>query len=202
MLVTIGTPHANNFTAEYVIGLAATLVQAPYPIEVRHNEGSFIYFNRNLIFNRAEGDYLMFIDADMVFQPYQIWKLVESGKDIIGGLYYSRRKPYGPTVFYDVEGVFREVDPIPQEPFLCDGLGTGFMLISRKVIDCFKNETLPREWGLPFDPLLNEVGCEGSMLDGEDLSFCKKARHLGFEVWCDPTVIVGHVGKQIVWGPQ
>ena len=61
MLVTIGTPHANNFTAEYVIGLAATLVQAPYPIEVRHNEGSFIYFNRNLIFNRAEGDYLMFM---------------------------------------------------------------------------------------------------------------------------------------------
>lgn len=30
---------------------------------------------------------------------------------------------------------------------------------------------------------------------GEDVSFCRMAKHAGFTVWVDPTVVVGHVGE-------
>ena len=32
---------------------------------------------------------------------------------------------------------------------------------------------------------------------GEDLAFCWRARQCGFKVWCDPSIICGHVGYMI-----
>ena len=43
-----------------------------------------------------------------------------------------------------------------------------------------------RTW---FDPM------EGV---GEDLAFCLRARELGYKIWCDPTISLGHVGQLII----
>ena len=34
---------------------------------------------------------------------------------------------------------------------------------------------------------------------GEDLAFCKKADELGIEIWCEPTVRVGHIGHITIY---
>jgi hypothetical protein len=39
-----------------------------------------------------------------------------------------------------------------------------------------------------------EVTSEGYM--GEDFLFCDRARELGFDVWIDPTISLGHMGVQ------
>ncbi len=31
----------------------------------------------------------------------------------------------------------------------------------------------------------------------EDVWFCRKARSLGYEVWVDPTIVVGHIGVKV-----
>ena len=34
---------------------------------------------------------------------------------------------------------------------------------------------------------------------GEDLAFCQRARASGSQIWCDPTVRIGHVAKIVIW---
>ena len=34
---------------------------------------------------------------------------------------------------------------------------------------------------------------------GEDLAFCKRADELGFEIWCEPFVRVGHIGHLTIY---
>ena len=34
---------------------------------------------------------------------------------------------------------------------------------------------------------------------GEDLAFCRRARNLGYEIWCEPTARVGHIGHVTIW---
>jgi hypothetical protein len=33
----------------------------------------------------------------------------------------------------------------------------------------------------------------------EDQSFCLRARSLGFKIMADPTVVIGHIGEQIIY---
>jgi hypothetical protein len=42
-----------------------------------------------------------------------------------------------------------------------------------------------------FDFLVTDEG-----YIGEDFLFCDRARELGFEVWVDPTITLGHMGVQ------
>ena len=34
----------------------------------------------------------------------------------------------------------------------------------------------------------------GMVKMSNDWFFCEKARELGYEVWCDPTIKLGHIG--------
>jgi predicted O-methyltransferase YrrM len=77
------------------------------------------------------------------------------------------------------------------KPFVCDGIGTGFLLIKREVLLRFTPEVC-KEFGPPFAVGHAPDGTE----EGEDLSFCRRAKKLGYEIWADPTIPLGHVGKK------
>jgi hypothetical protein len=202
MILTIGTPHSGHFGPQYVNSLAKTLITAACSYEVLTYEGCYVHSSRNLMMENAQGDYLLFIDSDMCWEPMQIQRLLAAEKDVIGGLYYKRGFPYGPVV-YDFDGItFKPKKPIPERLFRCDGIGTGFLLISRKVMDHFKAAELKADWGFSFDPIKTlSPGVAGSYYMGEDLSFCGKLNTLGYEIWCDPETIVKHVGIQEVGHP-
>jgi hypothetical protein len=34
---------------------------------------------------------------------------------------------------------------------------------------------------------------------GEDLAFCKRAKDLGYEIWAEPMVKLGHVGHLVIY---
>lgn len=34
---------------------------------------------------------------------------------------------------------------------------------------------------------------------GEDIAFCKRAQDLGYEIWAEPHVKVGHVGQHVIY---
>lgn len=204
MIITIATPHSGHFAPEYVASLAQTLMDAPSGFEVLAYEGCYVHSLRNLLMDNAKGDFILFIDSDMKWTSQNISSLIKAEKDIIGGLYYKRRFPYNPVVYaYDgVKGSFNALAKASERLFQCDGIGTGFLLISRKVIDHFKQAECRADWGFPFDPIKVEApGDCGSYYMGEDLSFCAKAKSLGYEIWCDPETLVTHVGSQEVRGP-
>jgi hypothetical protein len=132
----------------------------------------------------------MQIDTDMKFPPYGITRLIERDKDIIGGFYVRKTSDHRPLIFeFNEDTNFEEIFEFPRDkPFQVDGVATGFLLVKKSVFQKFASENIA-----PFDcvPALS-----GRPL-GEDLSFCKKARQLGFEIWCDPTIPLGHIGTEV-----
>ena len=65
--------------------------------------GNILTFQRNQCINEMEGDWILFIDSDMVWQPEATRVLVETREkfdlDMVGGLCFQRGDPYQPTMY-------------------------------------------------------------------------------------------------------
>lgn len=158
------------------------------------NESSVISASRNSIAERLMHEYLMWIDSDMLFPPWGVARLVSRGLDIVGGLYFRKSEEAEPLVFkYDEKGNHSQMFSYPKdELFEVDAIATGFLLIHRKVFAAFTPE-VQKEIGAPFDIGRGANGRE----EGEDFSFCRRAKKLGFKIWCDPTIPLGHIGTYV-----
>lgn len=194
--VTIGTPHNRDLTPEYVNSLLGMVMKTAFstPVQVRLHlhEGCYVHQGRNKIADKCHTDYLLFIDSDMAFPVDGLMKLIDLDKDICGGMYFSRKAPNLPLVYHLKEGNYAAIEEIPDKPFSCDAIATGFMLIKKEVLDGF-DSYVKKNKQLPFDFMKQT---DGEL--GEDLAFCKRAKELGFEIWCDPTIEIGHVATEVV----
>lgn len=191
--VTIGTPHNGDFTAEYINSLFGMAFSTNAQIRLHLFESCLVHQARNKIADACRTDYLLFIDTDMAFPTSGLNRLMELDKDIVGGLYYSRKAPHMPHAYKLEDGVYKSISEIPTEPFACDAVATGFMLIKKEVFDEFEKAINEKRCRLPFDFESTETGELG-----EDIAFCKRAKELGFEIWCDPTFPIGHVAKDVI----
>ena len=146
---------------------------------------------------RADYDYIMWIDSDIVFTPNQLFKLIEDDKDIVSGLYMMSDNKHFATVetwdeeFFKKNGYFPFLTPQTirgkYEPFKVDYTGFGWMLIKRGVF-----ESLQYPW---FQPLFKEYEINGKTVKDftmEDVAFCHLVKEKGYDIWIDPTVRVGH----------
>lgn len=77
---------------------------------------------------------------------------------------------------------------------------TGFMAVHRKVIDAMIptlqicHEDQPWAFWPMFTPLIVPMGPAQAYLS-EDWAFCHRARELGFKVYVDPTIKLGHLAQ-------
>lgn len=158
--------------------------------------GSLIYTSRNSLATKAiqsEADYVLWLDSDMVFEPDLLERLMktltENDLDIVTGLYFRRVPPYSPVLFKDLNLIrdtffdWTEFKELPSELFEVAGCGFGCVLMKT---DAFIDTQA--KFGNMFAPIGNT---------GEDLAFCWRARECGYKVWCDPSIICGHVGYAI-----
>ena len=160
---------------------------------------SLIYDARNHIVQHAiqkDYDFVFWLDSDTCPPWDALWRLkigTEEGFDLMSGLYFKRRPPYGPVIYRELELVKLDggkLDPVAEdyqdyprgERFEIAGCGFGCCLTSvpmlRKVTEQFGI--------LPFMPV-------GGF--GEDLSFCLRARRAGAKIGCDSGVLCGHIGR-------
>ena len=158
--------------------------------------GSLIYTSRNSLATKAiqmDADYVFWLDSDMVFEPDTLDRLMktltENDLDIVTGLYFRRVPPYSPVLFdmlsmkRDAICEWTEFKEIPNHLFEVGGCGFGCVLMKT---DPFFD--IQAKFGNMFAPIGNT---------GEDLAFCWRARECGFKIWCDPSIICGHVGYTI-----
>ena len=164
--------------------------------------GSLVYTSRNGLAAQAieiDADYVMWFDSDMVFDQDTLNRLLgfleRTGESIVTGVYYNRVPPYRPVIFEQLELELDENDvvkgcpnrrwstPLPEEPFEVSGCGFGCVLMRTEVL---KNIDCEESWFAPIGNI------------GEDLSFCLRAREVGYKIWCDPSVKLGHVGYQLI----
>lgn len=158
--------------------------------------GSLIYTARNDLATLAiqsEADYVFWLDSDMVFQPDTLVRMMETLQkndlDILTGLYFRRVPPYSPVLFdkLEIDGAickWSEFETIPDGLFEVGGCGFGCVLMKT---DPFLDVQVRH--GNMFAPIAN---------NGEDIAFCWRARDCGFKIFCDPSIICGHVGYSVV----
>ena len=160
--------------------------------------GSLVYKSRTDLGRKAIHagvDFCLWLDSDVIFPPGLMVDLMEDiqGRDMVTGVYHMRRAPFKPviwkklrqglTAFENENEVWLDY-PKDQGIFEVEGCGFGCVMTSGKLLKaCLDN------YGLPFSPRLGF---------GEDITLCLEANELGFKLYCDSSVKVGHIGQLIV----
>lgn len=155
---------------------------------------TLVYMGRDWLAKRArEGEYthVLWLDADMVFEPDIFEKLIADEKEMVCGLFRSRhdnRRAYAlfsslyPAVRYEA----LESNPeLLNDIFTVEGCGFGCVLTTVDLLIRVLNAN-------------NNTCFMPTRAFGEDLAFCERVRNLGVDIYCDPAVEVGHIGHGII----
>ncbi|MGI9485406.1 MAG: hypothetical protein ACR2RF_05900 [Geminicoccaceae bacterium] len=139
---------------------------------------------------------LMFIDADVSWEPEDLVSLCHHDRDLVGGVYPFRREDMRGNGAMPVRLMH---DGFSENGLLeVEGLPAGFMRIRRVVLEQLAD--LAKSYWNRTDrrskvPLL----FERDLIDGErwsgDLNFCRKWRALGGKVYADSEIPLGHIAK-------
>jgi hypothetical protein len=173
--------------------------------------------------------HLLFVDADIGFTPDQVFRLIESGADVVAGVYPIKRvnwdkakqmlesgRPRVPSASLDY---VLEIDD-PERVVVVNGFtrvryaGTGFLMIRRHVLEkmgahpdyaslqFFREHSLDALAGSPNRFALFECMIDpktGTYLS-EDFAFCKRWTDIGGEIWADLESKLDHVGPSVFHG--
>lgn len=220
-----GQAFANCFVS--VIGLSGLLRKAGIPFRLMYltNE-SMITRARNKIakqFLKSDCTHLLFIDADMGFNPEGVLRMIDEQKDIIAAVY--------PKKTFDVRRGVEAVErgeklekfieycapmtyyPLPDQgevdwsgPVEVAWAGTGLMLIRRQVfeelaahVESFVDDEYVGEEISAF--FLNGRDPDGGGMMGEDHFFCKQWTAIGGKIFIAPWLVTDHMGTYRFTGP-
>ena len=158
--------------------------------EIAFQNSTLVYIGRDKLAKKAidEGfSHVLWLDDDMVFKSDLLEDLMFCGKPFVTGLAVGRRAPHCSCVFKEVypkvdRWTYQEYPPCPFKIAAC---GFACVLIERHVL-----EKVWTTHGSCFFPT-RELG--------EDVAFCKRAVDLGFEIWAEPTVKLGHIGQMVIY---
>ncbi len=189
-MATGGTVRSETLTS--LIGAMDVLKANGVEIHLNVQVGGYVARNRNQLVEearKASSTHLMFIDNDMVFRPSGIQRLLDADKDIIGGNYNARGVPGRPIVstlkLDDRNDGLTETVEIPRGLIKVHAVATGFMMVKLPVF-----EKMDKPYFVAWE---SEEGEHHT----EDVEFCVKAHKKGFDVWCNTTIPIGHIGTQI-----
>ena len=188
-MITIGIPNTGSVRSETMLSLIPNLFTAISYYQQAYKTGlmfdmicpvgCYVHMNRNLCVNRAlenKSSHLFFVDSDMEFPDDALAKLLVVDKDIVAAPYNKRTLPIRPILDTDMKDM-------PNFPFRINAMPTGLMLVKMEVF----NLMLPPWFAFEF------VDGKSDWV-GEDIYFCRKAEKYGFEIWCEPTIEVKHIG--------
>jgi len=175
-----------------------------WTIETMTNE-SLISRARNTLvakfLNNPDSTHLMFVDADIGWEPWHLLVMLNRDVDVIGGLYPMKTLP--------VKWVVNGFDGAEEGP---DGLqevsktGTGFMLVKRHVFEKLNQHPAVKPFnndiGLPkeLDQHLRtyyDTAVRENRYYSEDWTFCENWRDIGGKIWVDKRVLLRHTGTYV-----
>lgn len=173
-----------------------------------------------------DATHLLFIDADIGFEPEQVWRLLQCGADICAAIYPIKRidwdkvkstietarpNPAAAALQY----VFEVDDPtavVEKGGFVkVRYAGTGFLMIRRQALEqmCARYPNLKYKRDHSIDAATASdnrfalfecmIGEDGTYLS-EDFAFCKRWIDIGGEIWADLASKLNHVGPLMFRG--
>lgn len=197
MKVFIAIPSMDTLPALFCQSLA--LLKRAGDTQVGFEVGSLVYNARNSLARqaiKAEADYVLWLDSDMVFSPdllLRMMKVVEDNDlDFLTALCFRRKPPYTPCLFDKLEvrqdgkgANYTALMSVPDGLFEVGGCGFAGVLMSTEIL----MSVAAKFEGRMFDPMPGF---------GEDVAFCWRARQCGYRLFCDSSIEMGHVGSCVV----
>jgi hypothetical protein len=188
---------------------------------------SLITRGRNALahaFMKSNATHLMFIDADIHFNPADFLKMLEADKDVICGIYPKKEinwasvrkaidsgvpdthlKYHTGSFVANLKNYVGEATVPVNEPVEIWNGGTGFMLIKRDVFEKMKpvipwyiNDVTDLSGTIGAEQITQyfteSIEPETKRLLSEDYHFCKTWRDLGGEIHAAPWANLSHIG--------
>jgi hypothetical protein len=171
--------------------------------------------------------HFLFVDADIGFEPEQVFRLIESGADVVAGVYPIKRVNWDkamrmmetrrPEIASAALDYVLEVDD-PDHVAVVNGFtrvryaGTGFLMIRRhafekmcvayRSLQFFREHSQDALAGSPnrfalFECMIDPAS--GTYLS-EDFAFCRRWTDIGGEIWADIESRLDHVGPAVFRG--
>lgn len=151
--------------------------------------GTLVYMARDKLAGKAinEGfSHVLWLDSDMVFSPNLLEDLQMCKKPFVSCVYHGRRPGYHSCIFKSIDLTHVErFEEYPREPFEIEGCGFGAVLMETEIL-----KAVMLNYKTAFTPEPNL---------GEDIAFCKRARDLGYKLYAEPNVQLGHVGHIVLY---
>jgi GT2 family glycosyltransferase len=202
-IATITRGNVRSMTVQALLRLDASGLGDVHMVFI---EGGLLPHQRNEAIQHMRGDWILFIDDDMVFAPDSVRRLVafqqRIGAEIVGGLYFERMAPHEPTMYQRVDdaepvGPVKSIEVWERGAAVdVDATGAGFLLIQRRALEAIAGAPLgsyeERTSRSPHEYFrwIGDVG--------EDVRFCLDARAAGCRIMVDTSIAIGHVGELVV----
>ncbi len=172
--------------------------------------------------HETAASHILFIDADIVFDPAQVLRMLRAGKDVVAGMYPLK------VLHWDhraqdrmTRGETAETAAMLYVGQLCEGAelerdgafatgryaGTGFMMISRgaveRMIAAYPATRYRAAHAYPLPPAgaPDQYALFDCLIDeatgdylSEDFAFCRRWRALGGRIWLDCEGALTHCG--------
>ncbi len=174
----------------------------------------------------SNATHLLFIDADIGFDPEQVLRLIECGADMCAAIYPVKRIDWGKVKNAIESGRINPAAAALKYVFEVDDpnavtekggfvkvryAGTGFFMIRREALErmCGHYSQLRYQRDHSMDaamPSNNRVALFECMIDddgtylSEDFAFCKRWTDIGGEIWADLRSKLHHVGPMTFCG--
>jgi hypothetical protein len=185
--VYIAVLNQGEIRVELAKVLSMIQEQEGYRINITYPHKKPITNNRNSIVQKflaqPEYDYLLMIDDDII-PPPNIMKLIDFDKDIITPLMFVMQQgKVLPLILNQAKDGQLEFsrDYLEKQGLVpVDATGTGCIVLSRKVCEAVKH------------PFRNEYDPDGIKKLGNDLSFCLRAKKLGFQSYVHLDYVADH----------
>lgn len=204
--VIIGNVHPGTHSAAFTNSLVRCLM---YDVATArslagyldHWSSANVSSSRNLVVENflahdSQAEWLLFIDSDMQFDHTAVEQLLASADSetapIVGGLCFGATEDaLFPTIYRltttDDGPVCVRAGNYPHDQLVpCDATGAAFLFIHRGVLEAMRERAFNRTF-----PWFQEVEMSGKPV-GEDIAFCLRARQMGYPIYVDTRVKVGH----------
>jgi len=173
--------------------------------------------------DRPDATHLMFVDADIIYQPSQIFRMAAFDKAIVAGMYPLKLRDWSAEAISRVRGgESLETAPLRYVGLPCAEAereavagfvtgtyaGTGFMMIARQTLLRMMAAYPELHFAAAHDtarqnPSPHQYALFDCMIEpetrhylSEDYTFCRRWRDIGGTIWLDTQAPLIHTGSQ------
>ncbi len=171
--------------------------------------------------DRADATHLLFVDADISFEPAQVLRMVGFDQDLVAGMYPLKLRDWSAQAVDRLQaGESLETAPLRYVGLPCEGearetrngfvsatyAGTGFLLIRRGALQRMMDAHPELAFAAAHDrasqaPSPHRYALFDCMIEpetrhylSEDYTFCRRWRDLGGRIWLDTQGALTHSG--------